>query len=386
MSQGSVFRSGKGWAIKYDGPPDPATGDRRQKLRRGFPTKKAAQDALSTAVSAVAHGMYLEPSQDTVSVFAGQWLTTIAATVKPTTLEQYRRYLKLHVVPRIGGLPLGQVSPRDLNMLYASLREHGRADGKGGLSVRTVRLVHAVVHRMFRDAVRWEQIPRNPADSADPPRATGGKAHKLPVWTAHELRTFLDACRASDDPWLSLWTFLATTGARRAEGLGLRWADIDFDAGHCRIVQQVVLADGVLMVDTPKTTSSARPIALDATTVAVLREHRRRQSEVRLMMGPGWHDHGLVWCRPTGEPLRPKRVNELLKGSLRGVDVPPLSPHGLRHTWATLALESGVPAKVVADRLGHTRIGTTLDIYTHSTPVMHRDAADTVAALIFGAD
>lgn len=384
MSRGSVFHSGSGWAIKYDLAPDPATGKRRQKLRRGFPTKKAAQNALNTALASVATGVYVEPSRATVAEFADQWLDTISATVKPTTLEQYRRYLRLHVVRRIGGIPVGRVVPQDLNTLYADLLRSGRADGTGGLSRRTVRLVHAVVHRMFRDAVRWELAARNPADAADPPRSTSGKARKLPTWTAAQLREFLAACRAADDPWLPLWTFLATTGARRAEALGLRWSDIDLDAGHCRIVQQVVLADGVLMIDTPKTAPSARPIALDATTVAVLREHRRRQAEVRLAIGAGWTDHDLVWCRVNGEPMRPKRVNELLTASQRGVDVPKLSPHGLRHTWATLALESGVHAKVVADRLGHTRIGTTLDIYTHSTPVMHRDAADTVASLIFG--
>lgn len=384
MSRGSVLRSGTGWAIKYNIAPDPATGKRRQKFRRGFPTQKAAQAALNDALAQVARGDWIEPSRETVATFAGRWTATIAATVKPTTMEQYRRYLRLHVVPRIGGVPLSQVKPADLNGLYAELLENGRADGSGGLSPRTVRLVHAVLHRMFRDAVRWELIPRNPVDAADPPRQSGGKAHKLPVWTAEQLRTFLDAATAAEDPWVSLWTFLATTGARRAEALGLRWSDVDFDAGHCRIVQQVVLADGVLMIDTPKTTSSARPIALDTVTLSTLREHRRRQAEVRLAIGSGWHDLDLVWCRVNGEPLRPKRANELLKSSLRDVPVPPLSPHELRHTWATLALAAGIPAKVVADRLGHTRIGTTMDIYTHSTPAMHRDAAETVAAAIFG--
>lgn len=377
MSRGHVFKKGPTWKIKYDGPPDPATGARRQKWEGGFPTRKAAQAALNDALARISRGGYVEPSQQTVREFAADWHATIAPTVKATTLEQYGRYLRLHIVPNIGGVRLAQVTAADLNRMYAGLLA-------SGLSARTVRLVHAVVHRMFRDAAKWDLIGRNPAEAADPPRQPGGKTHKLTTWTASQLRDFLADCDQAHDPWRSLWTFLATTGVRRAEAIGLRWADVDLDRAVCRVVQQVVLVGGEVILDTPKTQASARPVTLDGRTVAALRQHRKEQNEHRLLMGAGWRDHDLVWCRETGEPLRPKRVNELLNGSIRRAGAAHISPHGLRHTWATLALEQGVHPKVVQERLGHTRIGTTMDIYTHSTPVMHRQAADDVAAAIFG--
>jgi integrase len=140
-----------------------------------------------------------------------------------------------------------------------------------------------------------------------------------------------------------------------------------------------------LRIDETKTVGSRCVIVLDATTVTVLAAHRRRQLEERLAAGGVYTDRGLVFCNEIGEPVNPDRFTRTTKTLSKAAGVPPLSPHpAARHTWATLALEAGIPAKVVAERLGHASVSTTLDRYSHVIERMDRDAAETVAALFQG--
>jgi integrase len=177
---------------------------------------------------------------------------------------------------------------------------------------------------------------------------------------------------------------LATTGARRGEVLGLRWTDVDLDAARAAIWQTVIAVQHRVQFGEPKTAKGRRTIDLDAVTVAALREHRKRQAAERLLMGEGWTDHGLVFCRVDGGPLHPERFSRTFTTRVRQLGVPPIRLHDLRHGWATLALADGVHPKVVQERLGHANIGITLDIYSHVTEALHTDAAERVVAAIFG--
>ena len=136
--------------------------------------------------------------------------------------------------------------------------------------------VHVVLHRAFKDAVRWDRLHRNPCDAADPPRARQFSGDSAEVWDAGTLRTFLEGCKAKGDRHYALWVMLASTGMRRGEALGLRWSDVDLDAGRLRVVQTLITISGKTQKGEPKTARGRRPIALDPSTVAVLREHRER--------------------------------------------------------------------------------------------------------------
>jgi integrase len=127
-----------------------------------------------------------------------------------------------------------------------------------------------------------------------------------------------------------------------------------------------------------------RTIELDAATVAGLKEHRKRQAQERLLMGAGWSDYGLVFCRVDGSPLRPGHFSRSFTRHIRRLGLQPIPLQGLRHGWATLALAAGVHPKVVQERLGHGNIGITLDTYSHVTASLHAQAAEQVAAMIFG--
>jgi integrase len=149
-----------------------------------------------------------------------------------------------------------------------------------GLDPRTVNYVHTIIHKALKDAVRWGRLARNPADAADPPRG-GQKSDGVRAWDAPTLRQFLSASSESGDRLYPLWVLLATTGMRRGEALGLRWSDVDLDAGRLRVVQTIIQVRSKVTVGEPKTARGRRPVALDAGTVAVLREHRRRSLEER---------------------------------------------------------------------------------------------------------
>ncbi|MGH9039414.1 MAG: hypothetical protein ACRDZ3_04210, partial [Acidimicrobiia bacterium] len=177
------------------------------------------------------------------------------------------------------------------------------------LDRRTVGYVHVILHRAFKDAVRWGRLSRNPADAADPPRA-GQQAGDLQAWDAPTLRRFIEASRQADDRLHALWVALATTGMRRGEGLGLRWSDLHLDAGRLRIVQTIVQTRSLVSVGQPKTDRGRRSVALDHGTLAALRDHRRRMLEERLLVGADFDDLGLVFHQPPGRPGTPRPLDD----------------------------------------------------------------------------
>ena len=135
------------------------------------------------------------------------------------------------------------------------------------------------------------------------------------------------------------------------------------------------------LVVQPKTSSSRRVVALDEATIKVLREHRTAQLEER-MLAKGDYDGDFIFAGGAGGPLSPDSIGKWFQRIIRDAGLPKIRFHDLRHTWATLALEAGVPAKIVADRLGHSSIRITMDTYTHTTVAQHREAAELGASLI----
>jgi integrase len=273
--------------------------------------------------------------------------------------------------------------------LASLLRRSSPGDPQGagrpqGLDRRTVNYVHTILHRAFKDAVRWGRLARNPADAADPPRA-GQKSDGVHAWDAPTLRSFLDASRSSGDRLHALWVLLATTGMRRGEAIGLRWSDVDLETGRLRVVQTITQTRSTVTVGEPKTARGRRSVALDASTVAVLRDHRRRMLEERLLVGPDFADEGLVFHQPDGACLRPDAVSAMFLRRVHQYGLGRLTLHGLRHTWATLALEQGIHPRVVQERLGHSTIAITLGIYSHVAPTLHAEAAQLVADLVLDA-
>jgi integrase len=237
-----------------------------------------------------------------------------------------------------------------------------------------------VIRRALKDAVRWGYITRNVADAANRPRNT--RTPEMKTWTAEQLAQFLDYVREHDSTLYPLWRLFATSGLRRGEALGARWQDLDLDAGRLAIRQTLLARGKRLTYGEPKTKKSRRSVALDASTVKSLRHHRTSQASEKLAAGQAYSNADLVFADALGGPLHPDVVSKSFKAHLRATGLPDLNLHGLRHSHATLALQAGLHPKVVSERLGHSSVALTLDVYSHLIPAMQQDAADVVSALI----
>lgn len=383
-------KAGRFYPVVEDGK-DPETGKRRRKWYPGYEKEEEADAALREIQVDTGRGVHIKPDKRTFGAYVrDEWLPSI--DVRESTLSSYRRNLELHVIPTLGALRLQEIDSPRLNRLYRELSVSGRRDDKdGGLSPRTVRYISTIVSKAMRDAVAWRFILVSPADAARPPSAKSAAeaAPEMVTWTGPQLGAFLTATK--DDRYGPAFAFLATTGMRRGEALGLRWEDIDLETGRVAIRRARIAVDHQAVAGKTKTGRS-RVIELDARTVAVLRSWKARQSQERLLVGAGYQDEGLVFTFPDGRGYHPERFSREFERKQATYNrlhadgpLPRLRLHDLRHTWATLALQSSVHPKVVAERLGHTTTNVTLNIYSHVTQAMASNAAENVAAQIGGA-
>lgn len=377
--RGHIRKRGSRWCVVVDVGYDDG-GKRLQKWHSGFKRRKDAERALTEILGRLESGAYVEPAKLTYAEYLRQsWLPAREPSLRSTTYDGYARNVERHIIPALGATRLQQLTPDTLSTFYA---DRLRAPGRNGkpLSARTVRYLHSIVHKSLADAVRWGLVVRNVADAAEPPSYSATKAPPPRTWNAEELRAFLES--VTDDRLYGLWHLYATTGLRRGEALGLTWAAVDLDAASLSIHTEHVVIRGEIHQTKPKSAHGLRAVALDAGTVAVLRAHRKRQVAERLAWGPAYSDNGLVFCREDGSALNPNWASERFSKLVAALDVPRVTLHGLRHTWASLALQAGVNSKVVSERLGHATVAFTLDTYSHVMPGMQEDAAAKVAALL----
>ncbi len=378
MARGSVIRRNNGYGFRADLGPDPGTGQRRQVSRQGFRTKREAESALDELLSSVRTGSTVSRSATDVAGFLDEWLDGQRHRLKGTTLSSYRISIE-RVKRRIGKLKVQALTPRDIEGLYRDLLESGSSNGKP-LSAKTVRNIHVVLRKALSDAERLELITRNPAAVARPPAPQHVEQQ---TWSSEDLRDFFE--QAADDRLLAIYVLLATTGMRRGEALGLRWSDVDLDAAEFQVVQALSTVAYEPVFSTPKTKRSRRVVYLDGQTVESLRIHRRAQRKERLAAGEAWdRSNDLVFTNEVGELIHPDLLTRKFKAHAREAGLPRIRLHDLRHTYATLVLKAGVHPKIVSERLGHATVGITLDLYSHVTPALGREAADAVAAKIFG--
>jgi integrase len=238
--------------------------------------------------------------------------------------------------------------------------------------------VHATLHRALKDAVRWQRLSVNPVDAADPPRGQS-KQRESPAWNAEQLAGFL--LYVKDDRLFAFWRLLSMTGCRRGEALGLTWDDLDVEAATMTIRRALVPLGATVIVSEPKTARGRRRIALDPLTIETLKAHAAHQADEQTRCD-SWSETGYIFTTEEGQPLDPHRTSKAFERHLRAAALPRIPLHGLRHTYATLALSSGVNPRIVSGRLGHSTVALTLDIYSHVLPQADQEAADRIAALI----
>lgn len=427
-AKGSVFKRGNKWYYGFDGPPDPLTGDRRKITKGGFETEDDAWDAMEEAQAAVRTETYVKPSRATVADFFAAWFPYVRTTTESTTAANYEQLAKAYVLPWIGKRPMQEIVPsvvaalyerlltdgkrkRDTNwemfqlwedarlskrairprevadkvgVTYAAARkafkryEVGRVPGPAepGLAPKTVLSVHIMLGSAMTTAKAWKYVSVNPMDSVKAP-SVPRRPHK--TWSPAQMTRFLDVARG--DRLYGLWVLVAATGMRRSELCGLTFDALDLDAAAVRMKSTRVVAGGSVKTSGGKSARSRRPLALDKFTVTVLRRHLAQVEEEKATFGTGYRDHGLVFCWEDGRPIYPDTITEQFNRLVDVAKVPLIRLHDVRHSYATIALRSGVHPKIVSSRLGHAKVAFTLDTYSADIPDLDADAAESIGGL-----
>jgi integrase len=311
-----------------------------------------------------------------VADFLTAWLDRDRQRVRPSTWRQREQFVRLYIVPVLGGLPLAKLSPSDVEHMTAWVVETGR-------SPRTASHARVILRRALADAVRDGVVHRNVAALARPPR--------VPARTIEPGRDYLDTAQlrrllavAAEYRIGALVTVAATTGLRQGELIGLSWDDIDWEAQTMTVRRAMALAwGGGRELAAPKTTRSRRTINLSAKTVEALRREQREQDATRATVGSAWQDvNNLIFTDSIGRPLDGTAVTHVFHELLTAAGLPSVPFHGLRHSAATALLSAGVPLRVVSDLLGHASISLTSDTYGHVEAPSRRDAADAMERLL----
>lgn len=382
-------KAGPRYLIKY-GVPQP-DGSRKAVLKRGYTSRKKAAEELRKYLANVDKGTHVAPSRMTVEQHFTVWLDGLRK--RPTTMESYRKDVRLHVIPHIGGIKLSQLTGTRLTALYRELERSGRADGRGGLAPRTVRYVHTIIHSALEAAVEDNLLAINPANKAKPPTAKESASPEMQTWNADELRAFLDWAERERPELYPAWLLLAMTGMRRGEALGLRWGDLDFEGGRLAVRRSVVVVKAKGQPERlevgPTKSGKDRVIDLDPRTLAILRAFRAQRGSLSLTLA---RDDAYVLGRLDGGLRHPERLSRdfhrhqsYTARQLGDAAPAEIRLHDLRHTHATLHLRAGVHPRIVQERLGHATVSITLDVYSHAVPSLQREAAAQVASLIYGA-
>ena len=347
---------------------DPATGKKQYRTETVRGTKGQAQSRLAEIVAEVGKGILAKPGRLTVRDYLLQWLEGYTKQVRPRTFERYEEICRLHLIPALGAIPLAALQPSHIQKYYAGAKRH---DGRGALSNRTVYHHHRLLYEALKHATKQGLMARNVAEVVSPPRPAHVEIKTLDADTLGEL---LQASK--ETPYYALFYTAAYTGLRRSEVLSLRWGRIDLDLGSLEVVEALhELHDGSIVYSPPKSAKSRRRIALAPSLAILLRDHRTQQEGVREMVGlPPLQPSDLVFSLPDGSPISPDSVSSAFRRIARKVGYNG-NFHSLRHTHATLMLEQGVHPKIVSERMGHSTVAFTLDVYAHKVKGLDEAAA-----------
>jgi len=377
--EGSIYKRQDGsWIGQVSTGYDPSTGKLKRKSFYGK-TRKEVVDKMAQPMQDVRNGTYVEPSITTLGEWMNTWLTAYKkGQLRPGTYENYEVLVNTHINPGLGKIPLAKLQAHTLQNFYNEKLESGRKDGKGGLSTRTVRYFHAIIREALEQAVKEGILPRNVADATSPPVI---KNKQMQILTESELLTFLESVK--EDRLYVAYVMVATTGLRRGELLGLCWDCVALDKGFITVKRELLaLNKGLLMQESTKTKSGKRNVTLTDDAIRELKIYKKRQLEEKLFLGEAYQDNGLVFCKEDGTALNPKDFTKHFQRLLIKAGVPKVRFHDMRHLHATLLLQRSVPAKLVQERLGHSSITMTLDLYSHVTPEMAKIAAESLNGLL----
>jgi len=349
--EGTIYfnKTSKRWVAQITLP----NGQRKGKTSK---RQKVVQDWLINQRKKANDGLYVTDEQIKLGAFLDRYLVDVAAhNLRPRTYERYVGVINNHIKPDLGNIRLSALRPDHVQSLYSKKLT-------SGLSLNSVRYIHAVLHKALFQALKWGLVSRNVSDLVDKPK-TERKTFK--TWSVVEVNQFLDA--VVDHRWYPIYVLAIHTGLRQGELLGIHREDIDLEHGVINVRHQISSIRGQgLTITEPKTDKARRPVILPSTALDALKQHLK-------VIGNGG---GLIFTTSTGNPISPRNILRHFKQVIDQTSLPDIRFHDLRHTHATLLLAAGVHPKVVQERLGHSQISLTLDTYSHVIPSLQSEAAE----------
>ena len=368
-------RSHGQWAIVLD-VRDPESGKRKRKWHSFKGTKREAQIECSRLISEISGGAYIEPIKVTVGQFLDRWLEHMKGQLTARSHERYTELARKNLAPLIGNTLLTKLRPTMISQAYAKALESGRRDGKGGLSPLTVKYMHRILRHALQQAVRWQLLVRNPADAVKPPMA---ERKEMKALDADGTAALIEAARGTR---LFVPILLGVLcGMRRGEITALRWRSVDLERGQLSVVASTEQTRDSVREKVPKS-GRGRTVALPSLVVEELRQHRLSQAKALLKLGVRLEDNHHVIMRADAGPLKPRSLTHAFEIFLRKQGLPRIRLHDLRHSHATHLLASGVHPKIAQERLGHSSVAITLDLYSHVLPGLQAEAADRVDVVL----
>ena len=372
---GTIFKREDGrWQGQFVSGRNPETGKLIRHSVYGK-TQREVAAKLREATASIDRGTYQEPNKLTVAEYAKEYFSTCAVNLSHNTQVSYKRILDKHILPALGKVKHTDLNHRQVQRFVTSL------SAQKGLSAKTVRNIHGVLHNMLESAVRDELLLRNVSERCSLPRVT---QHQVRAITTAELSRFLHAIDGKQ--FRNIFFIDIFSGLRLSEILGLRWDDVDFDYDCIYVRQQLqqkqIKGDFSYFLAPPKE-GKQRKIILAQNAMQVLRHQRAKQLEQRLAAGALWdNSFHLVFTNDFGQPLNRRTVYKHLKRILLDCGMGNYTFHSLRHSFATISLENGDDIKTVQTNLGHYAASFTLKTYAHVSDQMQRNSAARMDALI----
>jgi integrase len=336
------------------------SGNRKQKKKMGFKTKKEATAYLAEQQTALIKGSYVEPSKTQFKDFIMDWFNNIKKKSVRTS-DTYLILIEKYVLVFFEDVPLANLNSMHVETFINRMHE-------ANYSAATIRKVYNIISNSLEYAVDKGLIVKNVSKNATLPK---DEKKEMLVWNEVEVNKFLSMIKGERQ--YVLFYLALMSGMRQGELLGLRWKDINFDTNSLTI-KQVLSHKGKEFFAGAKTNAGDRTITLSESTILELKKHKKIQLEERMLNGSSFNKDDLVICSEAGTPMNPRNVNRLFERLITIANVPKITFHSLRHTHATLLLSQGVNVKVISERLGHSNIKVTLDTYSHVLPTMQQEA------------
>ncbi|MDP1457907.1 tyrosine-type recombinase/integrase [Bacillus wiedmannii] len=355
------------WDFVFNIANDPMIGKRRQVRRRGFKSQQEAEDALIKLRADFLDDEVVNLSHMTYSAYMDEWVKERKIHLQKSTYETHMIYYRNIIKPKLGHFKLGQIEPIHIQKFINNLVSDT------DYSPHTVHLVFRIISASLNKAKTMKLIKDTPATGTTLPRRV---RKEINVWTYEQVCYFLEESRNVKRLTRCYVAFVMSilTGMRQGEIMGLRWRDIDFDKSVIYIRQ--TLTQAAEIKPGAKNASSVRSIHIPAKLIEVLNEHRNKIKDERIFHGRGYNDNDLVICTRDGSPMIPRNLRKEFYHLTEKLGLPKIRFHDLRHTHATLLIQQNVNVKLIAERLGHSDIETTLNTYSHVLPDMQKSVSD----------